>query len=148
MSKKIRPSLKDYLRTGVVRPEADSLSKEMDSNEAAAPPPSSDSQESFLSLLSPQDRETWQPILRAGVKVCSLPLDIVSAREDFRTADRNRYTFYILNKKGEPLRSPRTSVQIREPFELFLKWDETGVLELYAPRTDSPTPSQPEEARG
>ena len=129
MSKKIRPSLKDYLRTGVVRLESDDTPPPSD-----APIPSQeDSEAFFLSLLSGRDRKTWQPILDAGIVLHSLPLDLIPLREDFRTADKNRFTFYILDKKGEPLRVVRTSVQIRNPFEFLVKWDETGILTLYKP---------------
>ena len=172
MSKKIRPSLKDYLKTGEVRLEVDDSSADSISvREKEAPPEASkvkpvtktsvskkkttktsppqesktelESEEKspelesrtidFLEFLSLSDRETWEPILRAEVELQMLPIDFVALREDFRTMDRNRFTYYILDRKGEPLRPIRTSVQIREPLMFLIKWDEMGILTLYAP---------------
>lgn len=137
MARKARPSLKDYLRTGVVRMEEGSISQ---ADSAATPedntsglgtaetPPLSTA---LLSILSEEDRRTWRPILEAGTEIRHLELDFVSLREEFRTADRNRFTYYLLEGPGELLRPIRTSVQIREPVQFVLKWDEMGTLTLY-----------------
>lgn len=116
MSKRMRPSLKDYLRTGVVRTH----------KEAALPPLAL----AFLDILSKVDRETWEPILQGGTELQSKPLDFIFLREDFRTMDRSRFTYYILPQRGELLRPVRSSVQIREPLALLVKWDEMGMLTL------------------
>jgi hypothetical protein len=201
----MRPSLKDYLRTGKVRlepleTEATSLSSEAttpSSNSVSSPEPSvagkkkasqgepkasakatgkkvprekreknvpavspnssaspvvktspSPSGENapeplgvlFLNMLSESDRGTWEPILRAGTEIVSLPADFVALREEFRTMDRSRFTFYILDSPGTNLRSLRTSVQIRDPMTLLLRWDETGTLTLFgmAPSRNAP----------
>lgn len=131
MAKKIRPSLKDYLRTGVVRfaeEQEPAISKEQ---ELPSAPSSQDPVAALLDLLSERDRLTWEPILKAGTEVRSAPLDFVALREEFRTADRNRFTYYLLAEGEEHLRPLRTSVQIREPVKALLKWDETGVLTFY-----------------
>ena len=136
MSKKIRPSLKDYLRTGQVHLEAANSQSSQDNE---VPELEGKSLElnvrkfDFLELLSPFDREMWGPILHAGTEFQMLPIDFVALREDFRTMDRSRFTYYILDRKGEPLRPVRTSVQIREPLIFLIKWDEIGALSLYAP---------------
>lgn len=137
MARKARPSLKDYLRTGVVRMEegpisqADSAATPEDNTSglgtAETPPLST----TLLSILSEEDRRTWRPILEAGTEIRHLELDFVSLREEFRTADRNRFTYYLLEVPGELLRPIRTSVQIREPVQFVLKWDEMGTLTLY-----------------
>lgn len=170
MSKKIRPSLKDYLRTGEVHmepveasepspsaPEAVQLKKKNVKATPARPrekkqtapakrtvrvkeplvaqiaekTPLSTPEGIFLELLSEADRKTWEPILQAGTEINSFPLDFVAIREDFRTMDRSRFTFYILDEKGADLRPVRTSVQIREPIACLAKWDEMGILTLY-----------------
>lgn len=194
MSKKVRPSLKDYLRTGEVRaelfesreelpseseapssqkkqkkisspskpvsksatekkngikkravqvgkaPDRKASSKANDSPGAAENSPSfaiSAAAEFFLDSLAATDRETWDPILRAGSEIAEFPLDYAAVREDFRTMDRNRFTCYILDQKGAALRPIRTSVQIRGPLELLAKWDELGMLTLYLPASSA-----------
>ncbi|MDR1979842.1 MAG: hypothetical protein LBQ42_13985 [Synergistaceae bacterium] len=122
MSKRTRPNLRDYLRTGKVRAETEP-------GESSESAPGVDA---FLRLLTRHDLEVWRPMLRAGTAIQELPLDFVSLREDFRTMDRTRFTCYILEREGEPLRPVRTSVQIREPLLLALKWDELGTLTLYS----------------
>lgn len=132
MAKKIRPSLKDYLRTGVVRfgeeREPGPAPREQELSSAPSP---RDPVAVLLALLSERDRLTWEPILKAGTEVRNAPLDFVALREEFRTADRNRFTYYLLAEGEEHLRPIRTSVQIREPVKALLKWDETGALTLY-----------------
>lgn len=130
MAKKIRPSLKDYLRTGVVR-----LAEEREPLvEGETPSPAAEPQnpvDSILERLSERDRHTWEPILHAGTQIQRAPLDFVPLREEFRNADRDRFTYYLLAEGEEHLRPIRTSVQIREPVKMILKWDEMGKLTLY-----------------
>lgn len=127
MAKKIRPSLKDYLRTGVVH-LTEEREPDVPMEERALPSAPS---ESLLALLSDRDRRTWDPILKAGTEIRNESLDFVALREEFRTADRNRFTYYLLADGEEHLRPIRTSVQIREPVRMLLKWDETGILTFY-----------------
>jgi hypothetical protein len=127
----MRPSLKDYLKTGKVR---------MEPEEPQTPPRQKEiafGGDTFLKLLTPHDLEVWKPILQAEIAVQELPLDFPSLREDFRTMDRARFSCYILERDGTPLRPVRTSVQIREPLLLALKWDETGTLTLYLAATSA-----------
>ena len=100
------------------------------SHEGAADPSSPGD---ILTLLSDGDREMWAPILNAGTRIERVPATFVAMREDFRAADRDRFTYYLLAGEGEPLRPLRTSVQIREPLRFLLKWDESGILTLYEP---------------
>lgn len=127
MAKKLRPSLKDYLRTGVVRFTEDHPPVAAEKRESAPPQNSA----MILDLLSERDRRTWEPIFSAGTEIRVAPLDFVALREEFRNADRNRYTYYLLADGEDHLRPVRTSVQIREPVKGLLKWDETGVLTFY-----------------
>lgn len=134
MAKKTRPSLKDYLRTGVV--QFNEVNEERESSAAVEEqqtPPSENLAKLVLESLSERDRHTWEPILNAGTRLESAPLDFVSLREEFRCADRNRFTYYLLAGGEEHLRPIRTSVQIREPVKALFKWDETGILTLYKP---------------
>ena len=123
MAKKTKPNLKDYLRTGEVRPASESGLK----------PPSSARADVFLDLLTPSDLEMWKSILGAGTAVQVLHLDVASFREDFRTMDGSRFTCYSLAKKGEPLCPIRADSQIQDHLALLLKWDETGILTVYDP---------------
>ena len=133
MAKKIRPSLKDYLRTGVVRFTEDHPPAAAEERELPSAPPPAPPQDSamILAILSERDRRTWEPIFNAGTEIRVAPLDLVALREEFRNADRNRYTYYLLANGKDHLRPVRTSVQIREPVKGLLKWDETGVLTFY-----------------
>ena len=133
MAKKIRPSLKDYLRTGVVRFTEDHPPIAAEERELPSAPPPAPPQDSavILALLSERDRRTWEPIFSAGTEIRVAPLDFVALREEFRNADRNRYTYYLLADDEDHLRPVRTSVQIREPVKGLLKWDETGILTFY-----------------
>ena len=85
----------------------------------------------LLALLSERDRLTWEPILGAGTEMRTAPLDFTALREEFRSADKNRFTYYLLADGEEHLRPVRTSVQIRSPLKLLLRWDETGILTCY-----------------
>ena len=123
MAKKMRPNLKGFLKTGAVRIMADSEQK----SESAA------RSNVFLDLLTPADQKMWQPLLDAGTTVQVLHLDVASIIENYHTIDVNRFTYYTLVGKGEPLRPVRAVSQIQPPLALVLKWDETGVLTVYDP---------------
>ena len=123
MAKKIRPSLKDYLKTGEVRAVSDPERK-------SAPALRNDV---FLDLLSPSDLKMWKSILGAGTAIQVLRLDVSSMREDFQTMDASRFTCYKLAERGGPLSPIRAISQIQPPLLLLLKWDETGVLTVYDP---------------
>jgi hypothetical protein len=140
MSRRLRPSLKDYLKTGEVRLEG--LPDVKTANAAGAPDVKAANAaederiRAFLELLSEPDRQMWEPILRSGTEIQWLPPDLVALREDFRLMDRTRFTYYLLDEKNAPLRPVRTSVQIRGPFVLLLKWDERGTLAVYTDGLD------------
>jgi hypothetical protein len=139
MSKRLRPNLKDYLKTGEVRLEALSGFYSSPSEFAAGAAVGGDAGTNeknrvFLELLSEPDRQTWEPVFRSGAEIRRPSFDAVALREDFRLMDRTRFTYYILGERSVPLRPVRTSVQIREPFLLLFKWDETGILDIYEPQ--------------
>jgi hypothetical protein len=151
MSKRLRPSLKDYLKTGEVRLETlpglpsspsgspaaeDGLPARTETSAPKIPAAveyagAGEDARVFLNLLSESDRQIWEPVLRSGTEIRRPLFDAVSLREDFRLMDRTRFTYYIVEERNASLRTIRTSVQIREPFVLLLKWDETGVLDIY-----------------
>ena len=83
MAKKIRPSLKDYLRTGVVRFTEDHPPAAAEERELPSAPPPAPPQDSamILALLSERDRRTWEPIFNAGTEIRVAPLDLVALRE-------------------------------------------------------------------
>ena len=122
MAKKVKPSLKDYLKTGkrVV----------VDPGRKSTPVARSNA---FLDLLAPSDLKMWEAMLGAGTAIQLLHLDAAAIKEDFQAMDKGRYTCYTLEKKGEPLRPVRTDSQIHGSLALLLKWDETGALTVYAP---------------
>jgi hypothetical protein len=120
----MRPSLKDYLRTGEVHLASEPRPTAV--GEAAR-------NDAFLGLLIPSDLRMWETYLSAGPKVQTLRLDLPSVREDFQTTDKIRFTYYALAGQGEPLRPVRADSQIQAPLILLLKWDDTGVLTVYGP---------------
>ena len=122
MAKRIRPNLKDYLKTG---------KRIMVGSERK--PTATVRGNAFLDLLAASDLKMWEAMLSAGTTVQLLRLDAASIREDFQAMDGNRFTCYTLAKKGEPLRPVRTDSQIHDSLALLLKWDETGVLTVYDP---------------
>ena len=126
MAKKTRPNLKDYLKTGKRVVACSERKQEDDRGECLM-----EQRHAFLDLLAPPDLKMWEAILGAGTTVQARSLDAASIREDFRTMDRDRFTFYTLVKKGEPLRLVRLGSQIHDPLALLLKWDETGILTVY-----------------
>jgi hypothetical protein len=153
MTKKLRPSLKDYLKTGKISVEPFKENAQADPIAQAKPEIRQDIKQEtkpdikqeikqaaktsfaldkvFLSVLSPLDRDTWSLILTAGVEVKPLFLSTVdSLRDDFLASDNTRFTFYILHEKGAPLQMVFGESQISEPFVLVSKWDETGVLSI------------------
>ena len=190
MSKKIRPSLKDYLRTGIVRtedsiqeketqekyqqetiadikteekseekfiqqkteaPKAKKTPEKVSATDLKAEPvnnisetsdagtaevkiePPSFSSENFIGLLSERDRQTWQSIVMAGTELQVSAFSSEPLREKFLKSDKNRFTFYLLEKHGAPLVAVRNAEQIKEPLEFLMKWDEVGVITLYIP---------------
>lgn len=159
MTRKRRPSLKDYLKTGEVHLEPETLSFPTEGTPAEQAPEQTSTERTateqaptertsvektdaewmtppaaiaLSKLLSATDRRIWEPILDAGTKITVLPLNLVALREEFRTMDRDRFTFFILEREGANLRPVRTSVQIRDPLTLLLRWDESGELTLFA----------------
>ncbi|GHV48238.1 hypothetical protein FACS1894204_12390 [Synergistales bacterium] len=140
MTKKLRPSLKDYLKTGKISAEPFKENAQ-EIKQETKPETTPDVKQAvktklaldkvFLSVLSPADKDTWSPVLNAGIDVRPLFLsDIESLREDFLSSDNTRFTFYILHEKGAPLQMVIGESQIQEPFVLVSKWDETGVLSI------------------
>ena len=132
--KSSKPSLKNYLSTGKVIIEKDTSKADVneentDENVMSA--------EMLLELFSPEDSNTWKSIFESGAEIKREQVDLVKLRDFFRTMDRARFTLYMLQDEKTTMRIIRTGVQIREPFLLFLLWDDTGVASVYIPESDS-----------
>ena len=133
MSRKAsRPSLKNYLTTGKVIIEElsePSLPSDIDIDKST----SGDeiNAEMILALFSAEDSNTWEPIFKAGAEIKKEKIDLVELRDFFRIMDRARFTLYVLKNEKTAMQIIRSSVQIREPFILFLLWDDTGVASIY-----------------
>ena len=136
MSRKLsKPSLKNYLSTGKVMTE--------ESQEVVTAPEETETAnientvnkavniDKLLGMFSPEDISTWSPVFEVGPEIRVEKMDIVELRNFFRTMDRARFTLYILENEKTTMRTIRSGVQIREPFLLFLLWDDTGVVSLY-----------------
>ena len=128
-----KPSLKNYLSTGKVIIEESQ--EACDVSKIAVNKESADEKiintDKLLGLFSLDDFNTWEPIIRAGAQIIREKTDLVLLRDFFRTMDRSRMTLYILESEKTAMRVIRSGVQIREPFLLFLLWDDMGVASLY-----------------
>ena len=134
MSRKLsKPSLKNYLSTGKVTIEG--------SQEVCDAPKATVNEENteekvvntnkLLGLFSSEDLNTWGPIFKSGAEIKSEKADLGELRVFFRTMDRVRFTLYILEREKSVMRIIKSGAQIREPFLLFLLWDDTGVVSMY-----------------
>jgi hypothetical protein len=127
-----KPSLKNYLSTGKVVIEeshrtSDDSSTGADINDNGKVIDA----DKLLEIFSPEDIDTWGPVFKAGAEIKKVKIDLVELREFFRTMDRVRFTLYILENEKTTMRIVRSGVQIREPYLLFLLWDDTGVASIY-----------------
>ena len=134
MSRKLsKPSLKNYLSTGkVIIEESQEVS---DTSKATVSEENTGEKilitDKLLGFFSPDDLNIWGPVFRAGAEITIKKINIVELRDFFRTMDRVRFTLYILENEKTTMRIVRSSVQIREPFLLFLLWDDIGVASVY-----------------
>lgn len=85
----------------------------------------------ILEKLAPDDLGTWEMIFNSDATIKEEPLDMVLLREMFRNMDRVKYTLYVLDASGNNMRTIRSGVQIREPFEFFILWDDSGSVTVY-----------------
>ncbi|MCL1941278.1 MAG: hypothetical protein FWG09_04985 [Synergistaceae bacterium] len=135
MSRKLsKPSLKNYLSTGKVVIEEPQEVHE--APKAAAEKKTGEGKgvnaDKLLGFFSEEDLATWEPVFKAGAEIKKEKLDLVGLRNFFRTMDRVRFTLYILESEKAAMRIIRSGVQIREPFLLFLLWDDIGVASIYS----------------
>ena len=134
MSRKLsKPSLKNYLSTGKVIIEEPQEVR--DTSKTAADKEAAEGKavnaDKLLGLFSEEDLVTWEPVFKAGAEIEKGKTDLVELRNFFRTMDRTRFTLYILENEKITMRLIRSGVQIREPFLLFLLWDDIGVASIY-----------------
>ena len=136
MSRRLsKPSLKNYLSTGKVMVEepqgVKAVVDEKNTDEKVI------NADKLLGLFSPDDLDTWEPVFKAGAGIEKEKIDLVELRNFFRTMDRTRFTLYILENEKTAMRIIRSGVQIREPFLLFLLWDDTGIASVYTSEENS-----------
>ena len=127
-----KPSLKNYLSTGKVIIEGSHEAS--DASKANVDKENADERvniDKLLELFSPEDLVTWEPIFKAGAKIKRVKSDLAELRNYFRTMDRTRFTLYILESEKTEMRTIRSGVHIKEPFLLFLLWDDTGAATVY-----------------
>ena len=135
MSRKLsKPSLKNYLSTGKVIIEEPQEAREAPKVAAdkGADEEKGVNADKLLGLFSDEDLATWEPVFKAGAEIKEEKTDLVELRNFFRTMDRVRFTLYILESEKAAMRIIRSGVQIREPFLLFLLWDDIGVASIYS----------------
>ena len=127
-----KPSLKDYLSTGkVLIGESLAASNTARINVNLNSDEKNMSVDKLIGLFSTDDANTWRPVFKAGAEVKNEKADLSELRDFFRTMDRVKFTLYILENEKTNMRIIRSSVQIREPFILFLLWDDAGVASVY-----------------
>ena len=127
--KSSKPSLKNYLSTGKV------IIEKSDNSKANVNEEKTDEKvintDKLLELFSPEDSSTWKSVFMSGAEIKKEKMDLIELRNLFRTMDRARFTLYMLENEKCAMRVIRSGVQIREPFLLFLLWDDTGVASVY-----------------
>jgi hypothetical protein len=127
-----KPSLKNYLSTGKVVIEesyevcdASGINANENTDEKVI------NADKLVELFSTEDSNIWGPVFKAGAVIKREEIDLVELRNFFRTMDRVRFTLYILENEKASLRIIRSSVRIRDPYLLFLLWDDSGVASVY-----------------
>jgi len=130
----LKPSLKDYLSTGkVITGESHEAGDITKTNISVNSDEKNINADKLVELFSADDSNTWGPIFNAGAEIKYEKADVSELREFYRTMDRIKFTLYILENEKTNMRIIRSSVQIREPFVLFLLWDDAGVASVYIP---------------
>lgn len=139
---KTRPSLKNFLSTGKVELETEVAPKvvkppkppkpEKPKKEKKPKPEAPANDFSWLlKKLAPDDLAMWEGMLNSGAGFEEKKIDFIQLRDMFRTMDRVQFTLYMLQAEGTPMRTIRSGVQIRDPFEFFLLWDDNGAATVY-----------------
>ena len=133
MSRRVsKPSLKNYLSTGKVlieEPQETCDPSIIDVGISAHR--KTISADGLLGIFSEEDIYIWGPVFEAGAEIKKDRIDLIEMREFFRTMDRVKFTLFVLKNEKATMQIIRSSVQIREPFILFLLWDDAGIVSIY-----------------
>ncbi len=85
----------------------------------------------IIDMLPESEKALWINMLAPVSDISRSEIDVRALRDDFETADKNRYTFYILNDEEDTLWPVMYPDQIVEPMKCVIKWDENGSAEVY-----------------
>lgn len=85
----------------------------------------------IIDMLPDGEKALWIQMLAPINDITRGEIDVPALRDDFETADKNRYTFYILNDEENTLWPVMYPDQIAEPMKCIIKWDENGSAEVY-----------------
>ena len=83
--------------------------------------------------MLPEDRkDMWLQMLAPVTDITRGEIDVRALRDDFEEADKDRYTFYVLNYEDDTFMPVMFPDQIIEPLKCVVKWDEyNGSVEAY-----------------
>ena len=85
----------------------------------------------IIDMLPENEKALWIQMLAPITDISRAEMDVRALREEFETADKNRFTFYILNDEEDTLWPVMYPDQIAEPMKCLIKWDENGSAEVY-----------------
>ena len=88
--------------------------------------------QSVLEMLPESRKPMWNQILTSVSSITRSEIDAHILREDFETADKERYKFYVLNDERDTFWPVVYSDQIIDPMRCVMKFDEyDGSAEVY-----------------
>lgn len=90
-----------------------------------------DLKQKIIDMINDSQKDMWLSMLGAVSEISCAKLDIDSLKSEFDSADRDRFTFYILTEEGGNLSPVMTNAQINESVKIALKWDENGSAQVY-----------------
>lgn len=84
-----------------------------------------------IDMLPDSAKQQWMNMLAPISDISRGEIDVHALRDDFEYADKNRYTFYILNDEENTFWPVMYPDQISEPMRCVMKWDEYGSVEVF-----------------
>lgn len=85
----------------------------------------------IIDMLPEGEKQQWINMLAPISDITRGEIDVPALREEFEDADKNRYTFYILNDEESSFWPVMYPDQIAEPMRCVMKWDEYGSVEVF-----------------